>query len=106
MVILKWKGKNRDKLSKGECLIGLFYDVVFGLYFFKQPIIKQENVLIKLLQFALPHPRVIFQLDGARPHWGLGVRRSLERRVSWSVDRTRPPSYTDVVRLDFFLMVM
>ena len=76
--------------------------MVIGPYFFKQPIIKQENVLIALLQFALPHPRVIFQLDGARPHWGLGVRRSLERRVFWSVDRTRPPRCLDVVPLDFF----
>ena len=103
-----WNGKGKIEINSPKVNVwcGLFYDVVIGPYFFKQPIIKQENVLIKLLQFALPHPRVIFQLDGARPHWGLGVRRSLERRVFWSVDRTRPPRCSDVVPLDFFFVVM
>ena len=93
---LFWNGKGKIKINSTMVNVwcGLFYDVVIGPYFFKQPVIKQENVLIMLLQFALPHPRVIFQLDGARPHLGLGVRRSLERRVSWSVDRTRFPNST------------
>ena len=82
----RWSFWNGDKLPKISVWCGLFYDVVIGPYFFKQPIIKQETVLITLLQFAIPNPRVIFHLDGARPHWGLGVRRSLERSflVGWS----------------------
>ena len=75
--------------------------MVIGPYFFNQPIIKQGNVLNTLLQFALPRLRVIFQLDVARPHWGIGVRKSLERRVSWSVDWTQPQRSAGVVPLDF-----
>ena len=43
---------------------GLFCDVVIGPYILKKNIIKQENVLITLLQFALPHAWVIFSLMG------------------------------------------
>ena len=108
VVILKWSGKNRVKLPKGECVIswyGLFYGVVIGRYFFNQPTIKQENCLNTIFQFALPRPTVMFMLDGARPHSGFGVRRFLERRVSWSVDRTRPPRSTNVVHLYVFFLV-
>ena len=70
MVIFKWKGIKEINSPLGEC--------VMCPCFFKQPIIKQKNVLITLLQFALPHPRAIFHLDGALPHWGLGVRRPLD----------------------------
>ena len=78
-----WNGVGKIEINSPKVNVwcGLFYDVVIGPYFFNQPIIKQENVLNTLLQFALPHLRVIFQLDVARPHWGLGVRKSLERRI-------------------------
>ena len=62
--------------------------------------------VLNFLHFVLPHPRVIFQLDGAPPYWGLGVRRSLERRVFWSVDRTQPPRCSDAVPLEFFFVTM
>ena len=61
---------------------GLFHDMIIGPYFFNEATINQGNFLNMLLQFAFPQvrdrqPGVIFQLDGAPPHWGLGVRRSL-----------------------------
>ena len=99
-------GKIEINSLKVNVLCGLFYDMVIGLYFFNQPIIKLENVLNTLHKFVLLHPRVFFQRYGARPHLGLGVIRSLEGRVSWSTDWTGPPRSTDVLPLDFFFLVM
>jgi len=65
-----------------------------------------------LLQFAIPQvkdrqPHVIFQLDGAPPHWGLNVRAALDaefpgRWIGRGGPTTWPPRSPDVTPLDFF----
>ena len=53
-------------------------------------------------------PQVIFQQDGAPPHWGLEVRQFLNETFSdrW-IGRDGPilwpPRSTDITPLDFFL---
>ena len=102
-----WNGvKKKIELNSPKNMwCGLFHDVVIGPCFFNQPIIKQENVLNTLLQFALPHPRVLFQLDGERPQRSLCVKKIFRTRVSWSVDRTGPLRSTDVP-FNFIFLVM
>ena len=53
-------------------------------------------------------PGIVFQLDGAPPHWGLRVRASLEedfpnRWISREGPISWPPRSPDVTPLDFFL---
>jgi hypothetical protein len=42
-------------------------------------------------------PWIIFQQDGAPPHWGSDVRRFLDGPTPW------PPRSPDITPLDFFL---
>ena len=91
---------------------GLFHDRVIGPFFFNEATIRQDNFLDMLLQFALPQvrdrqPQVIFQLDGAPPHWGLDVRAVLNtefpgRWIGRGGPTPWPPRSPDVTPLDFF----
>ena len=91
---------------------GLLHDRVVGPFFFDEATVKQDNFLDMLLQFAIPQvrdrqPHVIFQLDGAPPHWGLNVRAALDaefpgRWIGRGGPTTWPPRSPDVTPLDFF----
>ena len=53
-------------------------------------------------------PDIIFQLDGAPPHWGLDVRASLNeqfpgRWIGRDGPTPWPPRSPDLTPLDFFL---
>ena len=92
---------------------GIFHDRVIGPFFFSQPTINQENFLDMLEQFVYPQLNtiqhdIIFQLDGAPPHWGLDVRASLnahfpDRWIGRSGPTPWPPRSPDLTPLDFFL---
>ena len=63
--------------------------------------------------YAIPQqsdlqPTVIFQQDGAPPHWALEVRRTLDktfpaRWIGWGGPPAWPPRSPDMTPLDFFL---
>ena len=91
---------------------GLFHDMIIGPYFFNEATNSQGNFLNLLLQFAFQRvrdrqPGVILQLDGAPPHWGLGVRRSLHtefpgRWIGRGEPYAWPPRSPDITPMGFF----
>ena len=93
---------------------GFLHDRVVGPFFFDEATVKQDNFLDMLLQFAIPQvkdrqPHVIFQLDGAPPHWGLNVRAALDaefpgRWIGQGGPMTWPPRSPDVTPVRFFLL--
>jgi len=92
---------------------GLLHDRVIGPFFFDDPTITQTNFLHLLQEDIYPQlrdrqPGVVFQLDGAPPHWGLDVRASLDeefpnRWIGRGGPIPWPPRSPDVTPLDFFL---
>ena len=73
----------------------------------------QENCLDMLELYVEPQleefqPWIIFQQDGAPPHWGSDVRRFLDatfpnRWIGRDGPKPWPPRSPDITRLDFFL---
>jgi len=66
---------------------------------------RKFNVVPKLEEFQ---PWIIFQQDGAPPHWGSHVRRFLDAKFSnsWTGrdgPTPWPPRSPDITPLDFFL---
>ena len=65
---------------------GLLHDRVIGPFFFDEPTITSDSYLHMLETFAyqelqqLHNPDIIFQQDGAPPHFGLQVRASLNQQ--------------------------
>ena len=87
---------------------GLMCDRVVGPFFFKEPTVKAANYLDMLENFVFPQinnlqPNIIFQQDGAPPHWGLHVRDALDREYPnrW-IGRECPTSWPARSPLDFF----
>ena len=92
---------------------GLMCNRVIGPFFFHEKTITADIYLDLLTEFVTPQlidfqPTIIFQQDGAPPHWGLRVRQFLNETfshrwigrdgpISW------PPRSPDITPLDFFL---
>jgi hypothetical protein len=87
------------------------YDRIYGPFFFAEKTVKGANYLDMLQQYFFPQVhgrRLIFQQDGAPPHFANAVRDCLNERfphgwigrggpVSW------PPRSPDLTSPDFFL---
>ena len=92
---------------------GIMHNKIIGPFFFAEKSITAQIYLNLLTEYVSPQleqyqPLVIFQQDGAPPHWGLAVRQFLNdafpdtwiRRdgpILW------PPRFPDITPLDFFL---
>ncbi|GBL85010.1 hypothetical protein AVEN_42252-1 [Araneus ventricosus] len=91
----------------------LSHTEVIGPFFFAETTINSVTYLDMLEMYAVPQmqqhqPDVIFQQDGAPPHWGMIVRDFLDENlpdrwcgrgglIPW------PPRSPDITPLDFFL---
>ena len=61
---------------------GIMHDKIVGPFFFAEKSIAAQIYLDLLTEYVSPQleqyqPQVIFQQDGAPPHWGLAVRQLL-----------------------------
>ena len=54
---------------------GLLHDRLIGPFFFRESTVT-SNTYFVYLQLEELHPRIIFQQDGAPPHWALSVCKS------------------------------
>ena len=86
---------------------------VIGPFFFHETTITADVYLDLLTKYVAPQlidsqPTIIFQQDGAPPHWGLRVCRFLNETFSdlW-IERdgpiSWPPRSSNITPLDFFL---
>ena len=99
----------------------MFFGVVFlhvsgviGPYFFTYPIVDGVNYLDMLQTYAIPAisdiPDLVFQQDGALPHWSRHVRAYLDAtlRDAW-IGRGGPTAWParcpDLTHFDFFFWV-
>ena len=87
-------------------------DSVIGSFFFcrTQQLIQQPTKLCwSCMHTTTVWPStVIFQQDGAPPHWALEVRRALDKTfpahwIGWGGPIAWPPRSPDMTPLDFFL---
>lgn len=92
---------------------GLMHNKVIGPFFFCEKTITAHIYLDVLRAYVVPQleeyqPLVLFQQDGAPPHWGLVVREFLDQTfpnrwigrdgpIAW------PPRSPDITPLDFFM---
>ena len=92
---------------------GLLCNKVIGPFFFEEKTITADIYLDTLTEYVTPQleefqPHILFQQDGAPPHWGLKVREFLDKKfparwigrggpIPW------PPRSPDITPLDFFL---
>jgi hypothetical protein len=91
----------------------LYHNTVIGPFFFAEKTITGITYLDMLEQFALPQlsnlqPGIVFQQDGAPPHWNLNVRAFLDttfpgRWIGRGGPIAWPPRSPDVTPLDFFM---
>ena len=63
---------------------GIMHDKIIGPFFFAEKSITAQIYLEALTEYVSPQleqyqPQVIFQQDGAPPHWGLEVRQLLNQ---------------------------
>jgi hypothetical protein len=88
---------------------------IIGPFFFVEATVTGSVYLDMFVQFVYPQvadlqPNIIYQQDGASPHWSLYVRETLTRTfpdrwigrdglISW------PPRSPDITPLDFFFWV-
>ena len=91
---------------------GIMCDRIIGPFFFAERTVNGVIYLDMLEQFVIPQlelqPQVIFQQDGAPPHWSLMVRRFLDqtfpdRWMGRDGPMLWPPRSPDLTPLDFFL---
>lgn len=92
---------------------GLMHNKIIGPFFFAELSITGNIYLDMLQHFVIPQlndlqPRVIFQQDGAPPHWALAVRDFLNevypgRWIGRDGPTPWPPRSPDITPLDFFL---
>ncbi|GBN11579.1 hypothetical protein AVEN_178254-1 [Araneus ventricosus] len=94
---------------------GLLHDRIIGPFFFSEVTVRFDNYLDMLEIFAFPQiedlqPNIIFQRNGAPPHWSLEVRKVLNEKfprrwigrggpIPW------PPRSPDITPLDFFVWI-
>ena len=89
------------------------HDKIIGPLFFAEKSITAQIYLDLLTEYVSPQleqyqPQVIFQQDGAPPHWGFEVRQFLndtfpERWTGRDGPIPWPPRSPDIATLDFFL---
>jgi len=93
---------------------GLMLNKVIGSFFFNEPTISANVNLDMLELYVAPQseefqPWIIFQQDGAPPHWGSHVRWFLDdatfpnRWIGRDDLTSWPPQLPDITPLDFFL---
>lgn len=92
---------------------GLMHNLIIGPFFFAEQTVTGNTYLDMLDQFVVPQlmhlqPNVIFQQDGAPPHWSLIVREFLDtqfpgRWIGRDGPTRWPPRSPDITPLDFFL---
>lgn len=95
---------------------GLMKDMIIGPFFFIEPTVTGITYLDMLEQYAFPQiahkqPDIIFQQDGAPPHWSNIVRTALNnafpnRWIGRGGPIAWPPRSPDITPLDFFYGVM
>lgn len=95
---------------------GMMNNIIIGPFFFGESTITSSVYLDMLQQFVEPQveelqPSIIFQQDGAPPHWGLMVRDYLNskypnRWIGRDGPMRWPPRSPDLTPLDFFCGVM
>lgn len=92
---------------------GLLENQIIGPFFFQEDTVTGNIYLDMLENFAVPQiaamqPTIIFQQDGAPPHWSLEVRKFLNdtfphRWIGRGGPIPWPPRSPDITPLDFFL---
>ena len=92
---------------------GLMHNQIIGPFIFAESTITANIYLDMLKHYVVPQleefqPRVVFQQDGAPPHWGLIVRDFLNetfpnRWIGRNGPTPWPPRSPDIIPLDFFL---
>ena len=91
---------------------GLMHNNIIGPFFFSETTITANTYLDMWQLFVVPQiqdiPDLIFQQDGAPPHWGLAVRAYLDttypgRWIGRGGPINWPPRSPDITPLDFFL---
>jgi hypothetical protein len=98
-------------IPKVNVWCGLMKDTITGPFFFVEATVTGGVYLKVLEQFVLTQvavlqPNIIYQQDGAPPHWSLHVRETLTRTFPdrW-IGRKRPiswpPRSPDITSLDF-----
>lgn len=104
--------KERDS-PKVNVWCGLMHNRIVGPFFFAEPTIT-ANVYLDMLELYVEpqlrpfQPWIVFQQDGAPPHWGLVVRDFLndnfpDRWIGRDGPTPWPPRSPDITPLDFFL---
>ena len=92
---------------------GLMHNQIIGPFIFAESTITANIYLNMLKHYVVPQeefqPRVVFQQDGAPPHWGLIVRDFLNetfpnRWIGRNGPTPWPPRSPDITPLDFFLL--
>ncbi|GFS66285.1 DUF4817 domain-containing protein [Trichonephila clavipes] len=91
---------------------GLLHDRILGTFFFSEKTVTSSTYLDMLEIYAFPQlqdlqPNVLFQQDGAPPHWVLTVRKSLnnsfpQRLIGRDGPIAWPPRSPDLTPLEFF----
>jgi len=105
--------QNQQGSPKVNVGCGLMHNKFIGPFFFNEPIIS-ANVYLDILQLHVApqleefQPWIIFQQDGAPPHWGSHVRRFLDatfpnRWTGRDGPRPWPPRSPDITPLGLFL---
>ena len=89
------------------------HNQIIGPFIFAESTITANIYLDMLKHYVVPQleefqPRVVFQQDGAPPHWGLIVRDFLNetfpnRWIGRNGPTPWPPRSPDITPLDFFL---
>jgi hypothetical protein len=92
---------------------GVMHDRIIGPFFFAEANVNRWSYLDMLELYAVPQlqelqPEIIFQQDGAPPHWARCVRDFLnatfpERWIGRGGPTKWPPRSPDLTPLDFFL---
>lgn len=108
--VVRERVRDSDKVN---VWCGLMRDRIVGPFFFTERTVTGPIYLDMLQLFVFPQllplqPNVIFQQDGAPPHWSLDVRRSLDktfpqRWIGRDGPTAWPPRSPDITPLDFFL---
>lgn len=91
---------------------GLLHNDIIGPFFFIENTVTGNSYLDMLVNFAVPQvehlqPTIIFQQDGAPPHWSRNVRDYLNetfpnRWIGRDGPIPWPPRSPDITPLDFF----
>lgn len=93
---------------------GLLCNKVIGPFFFCENTVNSQVYLDLLERFVFPQlqefqPNILFQQDGAPPHWSLEVRQRLnnkfpDRWIGRDGPTEWPPQSPDITPLDFFFL--